>query len=44
LLAHQDWITSLLRISDEKIASGSHDKTIKIWNWVEGICEKQLSD
>lgn len=43
-MGHEDWITSVIKVQHDKLASGSHDKTIKIWSWREGICEKTLFD
>ena len=34
---HNDYVTSVASITDTKlIVSGSHDKTIKIWNYESG--------
>ena len=40
LIGHSDEISSLLLLSNGKLASGSKDKTIKIWNVEQQICEK----
>jgi WD40 repeat protein len=31
LKGHTDWVKTLAVLSDNKLASGSDDKTIKIW-------------
>jgi WD40 repeat protein len=43
LSGHSDNVTSLIELQDFRIASGSSDKTIKIWNLNNGECELTLS-
>ncbi len=40
--AHTDVISCLTMVNEEIIASGSWDKTIKIWNWERGLCVGNL--
>lgn len=37
-----DTISSICMISEDIIASGSHDSTVRIWKWSSGKCEKIL--
>ena len=39
---HTDWVTCLIRLSDARIASGSDDSAIKIWNISTDVCELTL--
>jgi hypothetical protein len=32
-----------MKLSDNELASGSKDKSIRFWNWREGNCFKMLS-
>lgn len=41
-IGHTDTISSICQISNDIIASGSYDSTIKIWRWSSGKCEKTL--
>ena len=43
LYGHTDWIRSLAILSDLKLASGSSDRTIKIWNTTTGIIIQTLT-
>ena len=43
LYGHTDWIRSLAILSDLKLASGSSDRTIKIWNTTTGIIIQTLN-
>ena len=40
LIGHSDEVSSMCRLSNGKLASGSKDKTIRIWNINSQICEK----
>jgi WD40 repeat protein len=42
LNVHLGWITCLVNISNDKFASSSFDKTIKIWNSIDYDCVKTL--
>jgi WD40 repeat protein len=42
LEGHSDLISRIIRISNEKIASCSFDKTIKIWNMITGECLRTI--
>ncbi|OQE36829.1 hypothetical protein PENCOP_c011G07986 [Penicillium coprophilum] len=43
LKGHSDWVTSVAFSPDGKlVASGSHDRTIKIWNTLTGALHKKL--
>jgi WD40 repeat protein len=37
-------ITSITSVSTSEMASGSYDKTIKIWNWREGILVRSINE
>ena len=41
---HQDKVVSLIELSSGKIATGSYDKTIKIWNIKKFECEMTLNE
>ena len=42
---HNDYINSIsFSPTSNEIASGSNDKTIKIWNLETGICEKTFEE
>ena len=43
LIGHTDWINTVCILDNDKIVSGSHDKTIKIWNSNTGECIKTLT-
>ncbi len=43
LLGHYDCVRSIIKLSDEQIASCSQDKTIKIWNINNGDCLKTIA-
>ena len=38
--AHQETIRCLIELNDGKIATGSYDGTIKVWNLEKEECEK----
>ena len=42
LVGHQRYINALCVLPGNKLASGSNDKTIKIWNIATGKCEQTL--
>ncbi|KAL6054563.1 SCF ubiquitin ligase complex subunit cdc4 [Balamuthia mandrillaris] len=42
LSGHKGWILDLQSLSHGRLASGSRDKTIKIWNWKTGECLQTL--
>ena len=42
LVGHSDEISSLLYLPNGKLLSGSKDKTIRVWDIKEQICEKVL--
>ena len=45
LKGHNDYINSIaFSPTSNEIASGSNDKTIKIWNLETGICEKTFEE
>eukprot|EP01050_Picozoa_sp_SAG11_P059496 SAG11_NODE_38579_length_251_cov_2.072368_1_plen_65_part_01 len=40
---HTDWVKSVEFSPDgQKIVSGSHDKTVRVWSAVTGECEQTL--
>lgn len=39
---HADTISSICKLSNDVIASGSYDSTVKIWRWKQGKCEQTL--
>jgi len=43
LIGHYNSVYSIIKLSDTKIATGSSDKTIKIWNLLDSSCENTLS-
>jgi WD40 repeat protein len=43
LSGHSSWVSSLIALQDGRIASGSNDETIKIWNVNIGEFELTLS-
>ena len=42
LEGHSDWVRFLVKINGNTIASASLDKTIKIWDIINGNCLKTL--
>ena len=34
-IGHKKVIYSMVKIDEQRIASASHDKTVKVWNWIE---------
>ena len=38
LQGHKGWVSALAQLTDGTLASGSYDKTIKIWNPQTGVC------
>ena len=36
LIGHISWIRTLKVVSNDKLVSGSEDKTIKVWNYKSG--------
>lgn len=44
LKGHNDYINCIIELNDRRIASGSIDKTIKIWNLESYQCEGTLED
>ena len=42
ILAHDDKIVCIIELLNKKIVTGSYDKTIKIWNLDNFICEKTI--
>jgi len=44
LKGHRDYVSSLVVLSDGRIASSSKDGTIRIWNMETGSCDLTLSD
>ncbi|MEL6161754.1 MAG: AAA family ATPase [Cyanobacteria bacterium J06627_32] len=43
LTGHTDWVQSLQFTPDGKwLLSGSHDKTIRVWDWAQKTCAKVL--
>lgn len=42
--AHQEKIVSLIELHDGKIATGSYDSTIKVWNLEKEECEKTINE
>jgi WD40 repeat protein len=43
LRGHDDFVRSLVELNDSRLASGSGDHTIKIWNMVTGACELTMT-
>jgi WD40 repeat protein len=39
LKGHSDWVNDLVQISDNLLASASHDKTVRIWNLTTNTCK-----
>ena len=44
LQGHTDWVDVLSPLSAHRLASGSYDHTIRIWDLSSGLCLKTLSD
>jgi WD40 repeat protein len=42
LNAHLNEVICLVALTNRRIASGSRDETVKIWNVLAGVCEKTL--
>ncbi len=42
LKGHDDRVTCLVKLNEKQIATGSWDKTIKVWNLDDGSCAKTL--
>jgi len=42
LRGHSGWVDSLAVLPDNKLASGSSDETIKIWDLISGQCINTL--
>jgi WD40 repeat protein len=43
LIGHDKDVSTFARIENQTLASGSRDKTIKIWNWKRGHLLKNLT-
>jgi WD40 repeat protein len=43
LLGHADSVLALAKLSSFRLASGSADTTVKIWNWCTGLLERNLT-
>ncbi len=43
LWGHTAWVLTLTVLPDGRLVSGSHDKTIKVWNLLSGECEATFS-
>ena len=43
LVGHSDSVWSLQLVANNKLASGSEDKSIKIWNVETGVCIRTLT-
>ena len=38
LIGHKDWVSDIIVINQSTIGSCSYDKTIRVWDWLKGIC------
>jgi WD40 repeat protein len=43
LNGHTDWVRALTVLQNGDLASGSDDKTIKIWNPIDGTLKRTLT-
>jgi WD40 repeat protein len=43
LIGHSGLVTALAKIANQRVASGSNDTSIKIWQWRKGLLERNLT-